>query len=78
MRNRNSAKAARLEFVNYKMAEVKVLIEGYTSETEGRACSTITLVKDGGITMIVDPGSIKSRELIIKKLMQQIIKKIRQ
>ena len=64
----SSRKAARLEFVNYKMAEVKVLIEGYTSETEGRACSTITLVKDGGITMIVDPGSIKSRELIIKKL----------
>lgn len=52
------------------MTEVKVLLTGYTSgETgEGRSCSTITLVKDHGITMIVDPGTSESQQVIIDKL----------
>jgi len=43
------------------MAEVKVLIEGYTSAEavgasgEEKTCPTITLVKDKGVVMVVDP-----------------------
>ncbi|MHA2339932.1 MAG: MBL fold metallo-hydrolase [Candidatus Hodarchaeales archaeon] len=55
------------------MTEVKVLIEGYTSgETgEGASCSTITLVKDKEIVMIIDPGTSKSQDLIIEKLKEE-------
>lgn len=55
------------------MAEVKVLMEGYTSgETgEGASCSTITLVRGKGITMIVDPGTLKSQSLLVEKLKEE-------
>ncbi|NIM47010.1 MAG: MBL fold metallo-hydrolase [Candidatus Aenigmarchaeota archaeon] len=40
------------------MNEVKVLIEGYAKETEvgWTSCSTVTLVKSNGKSIIVDPG----------------------
>ena len=51
------------------MAEVKVLIEGYVSgEDFGRSCSTITLIKDKNLNIIVDPGTAESQELIKEKL----------
>jgi glyoxylase-like metal-dependent hydrolase (beta-lactamase superfamily II) len=47
------------------MAEVKVLIEGYTSkDTGGRSCSTIVLVKDGGLAIVADPGTSESQDAI--------------
>lgn len=50
------------------MAEVKVLIEGYAGEIEGKehATSTTTLIKDNGIKIIVDPGM--NRKLLLEKL----------
>jgi glyoxylase-like metal-dependent hydrolase (beta-lactamase superfamily II) len=58
------------------MAEVKILIEGYTTadsscEGEEKTSPTITLVKDGDIIMIVDPGVVESQDLIIEKLKEQ-------
>ena len=55
------------------MAEVKVLLKGYTSgETgEGASCSTVVLVKDEGINMIVDPGTMKSQQLLVDKLKEE-------
>jgi glyoxylase-like metal-dependent hydrolase (beta-lactamase superfamily II) len=71
------------------MAEVKILIEGYTSadkgsisadkgytsadrnETEGegeKTCPTITLIKDKGINIIVDPGVLEEQKILIDKL----------
>jgi len=47
------------------MAEVKVLIEGYTIADsvalggEEKTCPTITLVRDGDIIMVVAPRSIR-------------------
>jgi glyoxylase-like metal-dependent hydrolase (beta-lactamase superfamily II) len=47
------------------MAEVKVLIEGYTSkDMGGRSCSTIVLVKDGGLAIVADPGTSESQDAI--------------
>ena len=55
------------------MAEVKVLIEGYTTADtpEENSCSTITLVKDKEIIMIVDPGTLKDQKLLIEKLKEE-------
>ena len=54
------------------MAEVKILIQGYVSgEAEGTSCSTITLVKDKDLNIIVDPGTAKSQELIKEKLKEE-------
>ncbi|GAF90765.1 unnamed protein product [marine sediment metagenome] len=51
------------------MAKVKVLIEGYTSgETGGHSCSTIVLVEDKNIKMIVDPGTLPDQKLLTEKL----------
>jgi len=44
------------------MAEVKILIEGYTtadvikSKIVEKTCPTITLVRDKDIVMVIDPG----------------------
>jgi len=58
------------------MAEVKILLEGYTTadskeEGEEKTSPTIILVKDGDIKMIVDPGVVESQDLIIEKLKEQ-------
>ena len=58
------------------MAEVKILIEGYatadTKETgEERTCSTITLVRDKDIVMVVDPGVLEDQKILIDKLREE-------
>jgi len=52
------------------MAEVKVLIKGYTSEDSGgeKTCATITLVKDKDIVMVVDPGILESQKELVDAL----------
>ena len=52
------------------MTEVKILVEGYTSKNndKNRTCPTITLVKDRGVVMVVDPGTVEEQEILIKKL----------
>jgi glyoxylase-like metal-dependent hydrolase (beta-lactamase superfamily II) len=55
-------------------AEVKILIEGYTNadsvaETgEERTQPTITLVRDGDLVMVVDPGILESQQVLIDVL----------
>lgn len=55
------------------MAEVKILIEGYTTADtaesgEERTCPTITLVKDKDIVMVVDPGVLEDQKILIDRL----------
>jgi len=55
------------------MADVKILIEGYTSgETNGRSCSTVVLVQDElngvKINIIVDPGTLPSQKRLKDEL----------
>ena len=59
------------------MAEVKVLIEGYTIADsvalggEEKTCPTITLVRDGDIIMVVDPGVLENQKMLIDKLNEE-------
>ena len=56
------------------MAEVKILFEGYTtadsaaSSGEEKTCATTTLIRDGDIVMVVDPGVLESQKVLIDKL----------
>lgn len=53
------------------MTEVKVLIEGYAKEEKGfeLASSTTTLIKENGMSIIVDPGM--NRKLLLKALKKE-------
>ena len=54
------------------MTTVKILIEGYVcDETGGKTCSTITLVKDGDLNMIVDPGTVSDPKVLINVLAKE-------
>ncbi|MFH1224720.1 MAG: MBL fold metallo-hydrolase [Candidatus Diapherotrites archaeon] len=54
------------------MAEVKILIRGYvSSDTGGRTCSTVTLVRDGKVIMVVDPGTLRNPRVLLKKLKKE-------
>ena len=55
------------------MAEVKILVEGYTSaeSSEERTCCTITLVKDKGIIMVVDPGTLRDQKILVGALRKE-------
>lgn len=54
------------------MAEVKVLVKGYTSaDSEGRACSTVSLIRDKNIIMVCDPGTVKNQEVIKQALAKE-------
>ena len=52
------------------MAKVKILIRGYITEDTpgGISCSTVTLVKDKDIIMVVDPGTMEDQKILRKKL----------
>lgn len=55
-------------------AEVKILVEGYTNANEvgetgqEKTQPTVTLVKDGDIVMVVDPGILESQEILVDAL----------
>lgn len=55
-------------------AEVKILVEGCTNadsvaETgEEKTQSTITLVRDGDLVMVVDPGILESQQVLVEAL----------
>lgn len=58
------------------MAEVKILIQGYTSADtaesgEEKTCPTITLVKDKDIVMVVDPGVLEDQKILVDKLKEE-------
>lgn len=57
------------------MLEVKVLVQGYTSADKPgkieRTCPTITLVRDGRLVIVVDPGTLVNRNVLIKALKKE-------
>lgn len=58
-----------------KKAKVKILLKGYESdESDGRSCSTVTLVQDDGLNMIVDPGTLRSQKLLVDALKKEDLK----
>jgi glyoxylase-like metal-dependent hydrolase (beta-lactamase superfamily II) len=58
-------------------AEVKILVEGYTNANEvgetgeEKTCPTITLVRDGDIVMVVDPGVLESQDILVDALAKE-------
>lgn len=46
-------------------AEVRVLAEGYVGE---RVAGTVTLIREGGVVAVVDPGMVADRRLILDPL----------
>lgn len=57
------------------MAKVKILIKGYLpSETNGRNCPTISLIRDKNIIMICDPGIVKNQDIIKEALRKEGLK----
>lgn len=59
-------------------AQVKVLIEGYTnadskaeSGGEEKTCPTVSLVRDGDLIMVVDPGILESQQILVDALQKQ-------
>jgi len=63
------------------MAEVKIIIPGWTnadnmeagSEEEKTSCTT-TLIKDGDLVIVVDPGVLEDKNILIKALEKENLK----
>jgi glyoxylase-like metal-dependent hydrolase (beta-lactamase superfamily II) len=54
------------------MATVKILIAGYASaDSGGHSCSTIVLVRDGGLNIMVDPGTVADPQILIDALKKE-------
>ena len=54
------------------MAKVKVLVKGYLSrDNDGRTGSTVSLVLDKGIVMVVDPGFLKDKQFLFDELKKE-------
>ena len=51
-------------------AKVKILLEGYTKNSSGteKTQPTVSLVLDDGVTMVVDPGTMESQQVLIDRL----------
>ncbi|MFA6410332.1 MAG: MBL fold metallo-hydrolase [Candidatus Buchananbacteria bacterium] len=58
------------------MAQVKILIEGFTSAEngDGQTCPTITLVRDGNLVMVIDPGVLENQQILIDALVKEDLK----
>jgi len=55
------------------MAQVKILVKGYykVKDRKEHVSPTMTLVRDKGINMVVDPGSIKDKKILINALKKE-------
>jgi glyoxylase-like metal-dependent hydrolase (beta-lactamase superfamily II) len=50
------------------MAQAHILFEGYVDRPDGRVASTVALVRDGDVAVVVDPGLIPGPEAILEPL----------
>ncbi|MFH1592536.1 MAG: MBL fold metallo-hydrolase [Candidatus Woesearchaeota archaeon] len=57
------------------MAEVKILVEGYTSadnpDAEEKTCATIVLVRDKEFVIVTDPGVLEDQSILIRALKEE-------
>ncbi len=58
-------------------AEVKILVEGYTNADsiaesgQEKTCATVSLIRDGDLTMVVDPGVLENQQILIDALLRE-------
>lgn len=52
------------------LPRVDILLKGYYSlgDTSGRACSTVTLIEDKDLRIVVDPGALADPGLLLREL----------
>jgi glyoxylase-like metal-dependent hydrolase (beta-lactamase superfamily II) len=50
------------------VAEVDVLFEGYIRNEGSRVASTVSLIRDGRVTIVVDPGLVPGPDAILRPL----------
>ncbi|HYT78835.1 MAG TPA: MBL fold metallo-hydrolase [Actinomycetota bacterium] len=50
------------------MAQADILFEGYLGRPDGRVASTVTLVRDGELVLVVDPGLVPGPASILEPL----------
>jgi len=54
------------------MAKVKILVKGYTTKDgQGNSCSTVTLIQDNNLNIIIDPGTLKDKKILINTLKKE-------
>ncbi len=51
-------------------AQVKVIVEGYADFRKGVVWATTSVVLDGNIVMVVDPGTVSDQRIIVEGLKQ--------
>jgi glyoxylase-like metal-dependent hydrolase (beta-lactamase superfamily II) len=62
------------------MAEVKILIEGFTNADsadesgEEKTSTTCTLIRDGKLVIVVDPGVLESQNILVDALAKEGLK----
>lgn len=63
---------------NLPMTTVKILITGFTNadspatgSTDEKTCPTVTLVRDGDLVMVCDPGVLDSQDMLIDVLKKE-------
>ena len=50
------------------MADVRILVPGYYTIEASIVCATITLIRDNGCTIVVDPGTVATQQILIDAL----------
>ena len=72
-KKRRLVKGGVLLYNEANMAKVKVLVQGYTKVAAGQqaSCPTVSLVLDKDMVMVVDPGSLPSRQILIDALAKE-------
>lgn len=54
------------------MAQVKILVKGYlAADNDGRTASTVSLVLDDDVVMVVDPGFLEDRQVLVEALNEE-------
>ncbi|MDX9701896.1 MAG: MBL fold metallo-hydrolase [Candidatus Auribacterota bacterium] len=55
------------------MAELCVLVNGYYTVETNVVCATITLIRDNGVNIVVDPGTVPDQQIIISALAREYL-----
>lgn len=53
------------------MTKVKVLIEGYVKDKDTKVVPTTTLIQDGKVNIVVDPGMGKNKKEVLEKALRK-------
>jgi len=58
-----------------RVAQADILFEGYLGRPDGRVASTVTLVRDGELVLVVDPGLVPGPASILEPLARRGVRR---